>query len=194
MGFGLRSIIVLIVVVGLPLASYFLVFRPTNTKLGADTEECVQKEKYLDKLDDLAERDTDLTKANEEIQRSIKIIENRLPSEKDIDALVRQVSDLAIAAGLQSPAIKSSKPVPTAIYMEQPLEIEVAGNFVGFWSFMAQVEKLPRITRVHDLKITAQEKAGAEMRAEFTLSIYFQDARQAAAATASVAGTPGDTR
>ena len=76
--------------------------------------------------------------------------------------------------------MNTSKPVPTALYMEQPIEIEVMGSFVGFFTFLADIEKLPRITRVHDLKITGQNKEGEELKAEFTLSIYFQDDKQVA--------------
>lgn len=174
MNLGARTACVLMVVVGLPLASYFLVFKPTNAKLAKDRAECEQKEKYLLKLSEIGERDADLARANEEIKRSVALIEQRLPSGKEIDALVRRVSDLAISAGLEPPAIKSSKPVPSGIYMEQPLEMEVSGSFVGFFTFLAQLEKLPRITRIHDLKITGQLKDTTELKAEFTLSIYFQ--------------------
>ncbi len=176
MNVGMRTVCVLLVVVGLPVSSYFLVFKPTNAKLEKDRAECEQKEKYLAKLAEIGERDVDLARANEEITRSIMLIEQRLPSGKEIDGLIRRVSDLAVSAGLDPPAIKSSRPVPSGIYMEQPLEMEIAGSFVGFFTFLAQVEKLPRITRVHDLKITGQPKDGVELKAEFTLSIYFQDA------------------
>jgi type IV pilus assembly protein PilO len=182
MSLGLRAAIVTTVVIGLPVSSYFFVFRPTNVKLRQDTRECEQKEKYLSKLDELMAKDTDLAAANDDIQRSIRMIEARLPSGKDMDALIRRVSDLAVAAGLKSPAIKSGKPLPAAMYMEQPLEMEVSGSFLGFWAFISQVEKLPRITRVHDLKISAVNRDDAEMKAEFTLSIYFQEDRQVASA------------
>ncbi|CAG0997443.1 hypothetical protein PHYC_02654 [Phycisphaerales bacterium] len=185
MNLGVRTACVLMVVVGLPVSSYFLVFKPTNAKLNQDRAECEQKEKYLTKLSEIGERDADLAKANDEIKRSVTLIEQRLPSGKEIDGLVRRVSDLAVAAGLEPPAIKSAKPVPSGIYMEQPLEMEVSGSFVGFFTFLAQVEKLPRITRIHDLKITGQSKDSTELKAEFTLSIYFQDEKQVAAAKES---------
>lgn len=185
MNLGVRSACILMVVVGLPIASYFLVFKPTNAKLVQDRAECDQKEKYLAKLAEIGERDADLARANDEIRRSITLIEQRLPSGKEIDALVRRVSDLAVSAGLNPPAIKSARPVPSGLYMEQPLEMEVSGSFVGFFTFLAQVEKLPRITRIHDLKITGQGKDDVELKAEFTLSIYFQDEAQAAASKES---------
>jgi hypothetical protein len=53
--------------------------------------------------------------------------------------------------------------------------------FVGFFTFIAQVEKLPRITRIHDMKITGLARDDIELKAEFTLSIYFQDEKQVAA-------------
>jgi type IV pilus assembly protein PilO len=76
--------------------------------------------------------------------------------------------------------MKSLKPVPAALYMEQPIEMEVQGGFVGFFTFIAQVEKLPRITRIHDMKITGLGRDDTELKAEFTLSIYFQDEKQVA--------------
>lgn len=177
---GPRAALVLVVVVGLPVTSYFTFFRPANIKMQTEREDCDHKDKLLDKLEKITERDADLVKANEDIKRSVKIIEARLPSGKEMDGLVRQVSDLAITSGLKAPAIKSSKPVPAALYMEQPLEMEVTGSFLGFFTYLAQIEKLPRITRIHDLKITGQNKDGEEIKAEFTLSIYFQDETQLA--------------
>jgi type IV pilus assembly protein PilO len=97
-----------------------------------------------------------------------------------VDDVVRKVSDLAESCKLQAPAMKSLKPFKTALYMEQPIDIEVSGDFLGFFTFLASIEKLPRITRVHDLKITGNPKEGVELKAEFTLSIYFQDEAQLA--------------
>ncbi|MBI1191070.1 MAG: type 4a pilus biogenesis protein PilO [Tepidisphaera sp.] len=177
---GPRALLVLVVVVGLPVTSYFAFFRPANIKMQTEKEDCDHKEALLEKLQKITERDSDLVKANEDIKRSVKIIEARLPSGKEMDGLVRQVSDLAITSGLNAPTIKSSKPVPAALYMEQPLEMQVTGSFVGFFTYLAQIEKLPRITRIHDLKIEGANKEGEEIKAQFTLSIYFQDESQLA--------------
>ena len=94
--------------------------------------------------------------------------------------MVRQVSNLAIESNLASPAMRSAKALPTASYMEQPIEMETTGNFVDFFTFLAKVEKLPRIMRIHDLKITSEARENVELRAIFTLSIYFQDEKQMA--------------
>ena len=68
--------------------------------------------------------------------------------------------------------------------MELPLKTVIEGNFDGFYQFLLDLESLPRITRVHQLKILKlgmgprdndQITVGGAMRAEFTLSIYFND-------------------
>ena len=42
---------------------------------------------------------------------------------------------------------------------EQPLEIQIEGNFDGFYQFLLELETLPRITQIHQLKL---ERAGAK--------------------------------
>ena len=175
----LRGLLI-VIVISMPVASFFMVFRPLNLEINRARAEVEHKELMLVKLQEETARNSDLERANLEIQNSIKMIEARLPSNKEVDALVRQVSELAIAAQLNAPAMKASRPVQTSLYMEQPIEMEVSGSFLGFFTFLANVEKLPRITRVHDLKLTGQAKDGAEVKAEFTLSIYFQDEKQLA--------------
>lgn len=189
---GMRGVIVLGVVLGLPLASYYVVFKPQNKAIQKEREQIKLQEQMLEKLKEESARHADLKKANEEAQEMVKAIEAKLPSGKEIDGVVRQVSELAIAAGLQPPALRSTKPVPAALYMEQPLETEVTGEFVGFFSFLARLEKMPRIIRIPDLKITGQNgKEGVEVKAEFTLSIYFQDQSKLAGAAGTIGAPAG---
>ncbi len=180
MRLSLRTLLILLIVVGLPVTSYLWLFRPANRDIESHREDLKHRESLLVRLAEETAKNEDLAKANDHLKDQVKIIEARLPSGKEIDGLVRQVSDIAIQAGLNPPAIKSLKPVPAALYMEQPMAIEVTGSFVGFFTFLAQVEKLPRITRIHDLKLTGQgggvsDKESPELKAEFTLSIYFQE-------------------
>jgi type IV pilus assembly protein PilO len=168
------------VVLGMPVASFFFVFRPLNREIAQAESEVKHKEELLSKLQEETARNQDLERTNAELQNSIKIIEARLPSNKEVDDVVRKVSDLASTYKLQAPSMKTGRPIKTALYMEQPIDMEVCGDFLGFFTFLASVEKLPRITRVHDLKITGQPKEGLELKAEFTLSIYFQDESQLA--------------
>lgn len=175
MRFGLREILLLAVLLAVPLSSYWLVFRPQNSEIAQARREIEHKRQMLDKLREATAQNEDLQRANDDIKKGIEAIEARLPTNKEVDAIVRQVSDLAEEAGLQAPVLKSEKPVSAALYMEQPLKMELMGDFKGFYEFLLKLEQLPRITRVPAMKVARADGEDGHMKAEFTLSIYFQE-------------------
>jgi len=171
-----RDWLLSLVVLAVPIASYFLVFRPQNIEIERAKREVEHKQSLLAKLREETARNDDLVRANGEIRRKVEEIEARLPSNKEVDSIIRQVSELAVQSGLGSPAMKNGKPRQEALYMEQPLEISMTGNFQGFYDFLSRLERLPRITRIPIMKIKRDDADGdGNMRAEFTLSIYYQD-------------------
>lgn len=179
---GLLGVGVLLSVVGLPVASYFMVFSPTNKEITRAKEEVAHMESLLAKLQEEAAKKTDFERANQQLEEGIKIIEERLPSNQEVDSVVRQVSNLAVESGLEPPTIKSNRAVPAGLYMEQPLEMQTTGSFVGFHTFLTRLEKLPRVTRIHDFELQGTPVSGQELEASFTLSIYFQDEEEESSA------------
>ena len=84
---------------------------------------------------------------------------------------------LAVEAGLEPPSLKSLKPVAAARYREQPLELNTNGTFEGYYTFLQSLERLPRITRIVDLKM--EEATDGDIDFAFTLSIYFREDEEA---------------
>jgi type IV pilus assembly protein PilO len=154
MRIGLREAFLLAVLLALPLASWWLVFRPQNSEIAQARREIEHKRAMLAKVQETTTRTTDLAKENEDIRGRIQAIEATLPTDKEVDTIVRQVSELAVAAGLDAPGIKSEKPIPAAMYMEQPLKMKMNGEFTGFHEFLIKLEDLPRKTRISDMKAT----------------------------------------
>jgi type IV pilus assembly protein PilO len=178
MRFGLREYILLALLLAMPLSSYWLVFRPQNAEIATAKREIQHKKDMLDKLREATSRNDDLQKANLDIERSIDAIEARLPTNKEVDGIVRQVSDLAVESGLEPPLMKSDKPMKASLYMEQPLNMSITGDFRNFYEFLVRVEQLPRITRIPTMDIKRAEDIDGHMKAAFTLSIYFQEGGQ----------------
>jgi type IV pilus assembly protein PilO len=166
---------VMTVVIGMPVASYFMVFRPQSAEIKRVGDALLHKRALLEKLQQETARNADLVRANEEIKKSILTIEERLPTNQEIDALVRQVSDLAVQSGMNAPTIKTNKVLPAGLYKEQPIDMTLTGDFSGYFNFLRSLERLPRITRIHDMKLLANLDENATMEASFTLSIYFQE-------------------
>ncbi len=181
MKLGSKEFALLLLLVAVPVSSWWLVFRPQNRQIMLAKQDLLHKQEMLSKLREETARNEDLARVNEQLKVNIATIEQRLPTTKEVDSIVRQVSDLAVQCGLDSPQLKSAKPVKTALYMEQPLELETSGDFKGFYQFMLRLEQLQRITRVPDMTLKRHDKENGKLHANFTLSIYFQDEKAQAA-------------
>jgi type IV pilus assembly protein PilO len=181
MQFGTRELVLFLTVLLLPVVSYFTIFKPQNTRIDQATAEIVHKRELLDQLRRETAKSKDLAAINEALQGSITLIESRLPTNKEVDQILRQVSALAVESGLQPPTLKSDKPLAAARYREQPLVMSTAGQFEGFYDFLVALERLPRITRIVNMTIKENKQTKKsdepqpEITAEFTLSIYFRE-------------------
>lgn len=175
MKFGVREFVLILVLLAVPLASYWFVFRPQNTQIDRAREEIALRRDKLEKLQQESARRGTLEAATTQIAERIEAIEARLPTNKELSDVVRQISELAHKAGLQQPSIVAEKPVKASLYMEQPLKIEMTGDFRGFYKFLLELERLERITRLPEMTVRRSDKVDGHMVAEFTLSIYFQD-------------------
>ncbi len=181
MRMGLREVIFLVVLLVVPVASYFYVFKPRNTEIHQAQKEVEIKQAKLDKLREVAEKIDDIGLAIEKGRQAIELVEAKLPSQQDVEVILEDVWQLARRAHLTVKSVKSDKPVPAALYMEQPLKVQMDGPFDGFYQFLMDLENLPRITRIHQMKlerVTAKSDDKSVppgmMKAEFTLSIYFE--------------------
>jgi Tfp pilus assembly protein PilO len=199
MRFGLREFIFVLVLLAVPVASYFYVFKPRNLEIERANDEITTKQARLDTLAAVTSKIEDIGLEIERGRESVEMVEAKLPSAQDVEGILEQAWQIARRNSLTLISLKSERPVPTALYMEQPLKVVMEGQFDGFYQFLLELENLPRITRIFQMKV---EKAGAKggpqsenvppgsMRAEFTLSIYFEQQRlnDLPTSTASAAG------
>ena len=174
MQFGIRELVLFLTVLLLPVVSYMLVFRPQSANIESAKIEIAHKQEMLSKLRIETARNDDLQLINEQITDRIHAMESMLPSNKEVDQIVRQVSALAIESGLSSPTLKSSKPLAAAQFREHPLEMSIEGSWAGFYEFLLKIEQMPRITRIIDLKVEDTSSDDTEIKASFTLSIFFR--------------------
>ena len=183
MKFGLREFVFFLVLMAVPVASYFYVFKPRNQEIHRANEEIAMKQSRLDTLEAVASKIDDIGLEIERGRESVTMIEAKLPSAQDVEGLLEQVWQTARRNALTLVSVKSEKPVPAAMYMEQPLKVSMEGQFDGFYQFLLELENLPRITRVHQMKIVkavplagdqADQLPPGSMKSEFILSIYFE--------------------
>jgi type IV pilus assembly protein PilO len=181
MRFGFRELVFFIVLLAVPAASLLYVFKPRNEDIRQALAEIDRKEATLNRLDAITSKIEDIGLAIEDGRESIRVIEAKLPSEEGVEDILEQVWQIAKSNNQTVKSVKSEKPVPAAHYRELPLKMVMEGEFDGFYQFLLELEKLPRITRMHEIKLEKNEGQrgrsniqSGDMRAEFTLSIYFE--------------------
>ena len=181
---GLRDLAFVAVLIAVPIASYFFVFKPRNEEIAKARAEINAKNVRLDNLRRLTGRIGDLGREIVEREEELDRLNQKLPDREGVDRILEQVTQLAQKSNLLVRSVKGEKVAPAGLAMELPLKTTIEGNFDGFYQFLLDVESLPRITRVHQMKITKlgmgprdnpEETVSGSMRAEFTLSIYFND-------------------
>lgn len=174
MKFGIRELIFLIVLLAMPMSSYWFVFKPQNEEIGQAKKEIEQKELMLDKLEVATSEARALAERIDEIAEGIRLVEGRLPSDKEVDKVLRQVSDLAKTHSLKVPRFKTKRTVNSGKYKEKPIEVEMTGDFDDFYLFLLELERMERIIRVPDLTLKRSDEEDGSMEAVFTLTVYFE--------------------
>ena len=174
MKFGIRELILVSAMIGLLVCSYFFVFTKANAKREKLKAETTAWRKELANLDAKTAGIDNIGRKIEELQKAIQFFEKKLPQEREVDKILKEVWQMAEANSLQTKTVKTLKNERGPNYSEQPIQMNLAGDFNGFYAFLLQLEKLPRITRVSQMKLEKINERDGEMTAQLTLSIFFE--------------------
>lgn len=174
MRFGFREMIFVVAMLGLLGCSYFLVFQKANLKREALQADVNTKLQSLANLRQATAGIEDMGRKIDDLQQAIDFFESKLPQEKEVDKILKEVWQMAEANSLQTKTVKTLRAERAAGYSEQPIQMTLSGDFNGFYAFLLQLEKLPRITRVTVMDLKKIEQHDGEMTANVTLSIFFE--------------------
>jgi len=146
------------------------------------------------------------------LRRRLDVSRRRLPAEREIPALYRQLSDLALQSGL-AVALFASKPAQDADSVAEVLiSMTAEGTYHQLAAFFSRMGKIVRIVSLGDFRLGGVERPTGTLRAELTLATYLLRADSSLAAGAVrtskpdppalpvapappvAPGTPADTR
>jgi len=172
---GFRKIVFTILLFGVTIVGYRFMIKPANKNLANTKGRLETKLSQLGKFGKAATAADDLSKQLEELEEAIKFFENKLPPESKIHEVLEQVTVIAQKQGLKSKTFRTLKKKDNSGYVEQPLRMELVGNFSSFYSFLLEIEKLPRIIKIRELKLDKKKITEGQISADFILSIFFQN-------------------
>jgi type IV pilus assembly protein PilO len=193
MRLGLREFMFLLLLVAIPTAAWWLVFKPANEQIAAARAEILAKQQKLTRLEAATRHIEDLGREIDKLTQAIDLFEAKLPAEKEVEVILKEVWQVAARHQLKPRSIRAEKPIKSLRYSELPLKMVISGDFPGFYAFLLDLERLSRLTRIPDMKLekvrTVTDGPDGQMEASFTLSIFFEPQSPQAQPPAASAST-----
>lgn len=115
-----------------------------------------QKAVLAANLDDYMAQTIEMEEAFAELLR-------QLPSQTEVPDLVDDITETGLGSSLSFSRIELDSEVAQEFYIEQPIQVEVLGNYHDFGTFVSGVASLPRIVTLHDFAISSVSNRSALM-------------------------------
>ncbi|MEO5344217.1 MAG: type 4a pilus biogenesis protein PilO, partial [Gammaproteobacteria bacterium SHHR-1] len=88
-----------------------------------------------------------------DLKESLGTMLQQLPNQTEVPALLVDVSQTGLAAGLEFKRFQPAAEKKQEFYAELPINIEVVGNYHQFGDFVSGLASLPRIVTIHNINI-----------------------------------------
>ena len=171
---NMRKVVFFVVLVCVSLFAYQFMIKPANKDIRERRSKIEVKLAKLEKFEQTTNMANGLSKQLEDMEKAVKFFESMLPPKSEIHKMLEQVTLIVQKQGLEPKTINTLKKKSSNGYIEQPIKMEVVGDFKSFYAFLLDVERLPRIMKIRELKLSKLKSEG-EVKASFIVSIFFQD-------------------
>lgn len=132
-----------------------------------------------------------------EMQDMLRQLLRQLPSKTEMPELLVDISQTALAAGLESDLFQPGPETPKDFYAEKPITLRMVGTYHQFGTFISGVASLPRVVilTLHDVSLKPKDAAAkgagsGQLVLQGTVKTYryLEDDETAAQQTAKKAG------
>lgn len=172
---GLRKAVFFVLLLGVAFAAYQYMIKPANKHLAEQKARLQTKLAKLAEFEKATEAAEDVSYQLEQLREAVEFFESKLPPKSEVDKVLHDVTVIVQKQGLRSKRVLRLKEKDNSGYIEQPLKMELEGNFNSFYSFLLELEKLPRIMKIRELELEKQAKSEGQIAVDFIVSIFFQN-------------------
>jgi type IV pilus assembly protein PilO len=144
----------LVVVILLAVFLYFL-YIPKKSEITRLEGEVTKIQNEINVNMTKARRLEELKKENAELEHELVLKKQQLPSEAEVETLLKEVSELGLKVGLDFKLWRpeTKKVNSSNLYVEIPVDVEIAGDYHLVAGFFDRVGKLPRIVNIENISM-----------------------------------------
>jgi type IV pilus assembly protein PilO len=162
-----KAFVVLLLCAGVAGAWYYYDTREQIDRLrGVEKTEVTLRAEFESKQQKAANLDA-YRQQLEEMKESFGAMLRQLPDKTEVAALLVDVSQTGLAAGLEFELFQPAEEHTKDFYAELPIQVRVTGRYHDFGRFISGLAGLPRIVTIHDVGIDS----GAAKSADDTLKL-----------------------
>lgn len=125
-----------------------------------------------------ASRLLELKKQLAYMQRAYKKMRERLPTKKQVAALLIDISQKGRAAGLEFRLYDPQAEEKQKEFVQIPIAIRVVGTYHELGKFVSDVAELPRIVTLHNIQISKIGKSGKLLMSVLARTYKYEDRRR----------------
>jgi Tfp pilus assembly protein PilO len=151
-----------------------LVILPMHQRIAADRATADECRAQLVKLQAVSQRINDLQADIKRLEEALAFFEGRLPQQKDLDVILREVWRIAEAHALTPRSIRTGSPEAAARYNAQPITMSLEGKFSSLYEFLLGLERIPRITKVRQMQIAKMPQTEGIVQADLLVDVFFE--------------------
>lgn len=181
MKIGVREIIFIVLLMGIPVGAYLVVFRPQNQANAQMLSQIQQKQTMLQELTRATATMGDLRQEIDSLAGAVTFFQSKLPNEKEIDNVLKDVWRIASSNQLITKSIrtldrdKGKAAMQTEGPCEQPILMQLQGDYMGFYGFLQALENQERVMQIRSMQLTKLEDGPeGHMQAKFEMVIFFE--------------------
>ncbi|MFQ5828730.1 MAG: type 4a pilus biogenesis protein PilO [Candidatus Methylomirabilia bacterium] len=179
------GVMFLIAIVG---GGYYFLLSPSTTRVKQLRAEHASLQKQIIENRAIAAHLARFRQEATALRKRLDAVRARLPTEKEIPRLYRQVSDLARRSGLAVSLFDPGSPENREFYEETPIVLVAETSYHRLGEFFARLARLPRIVTLNKFRFQGIDDPTATLRAELTLATYLM--RPKSEASADQPGAP----
>lgn len=106
------------------------------------------------------------------LRKRLETAKERLPSEREIPRVYRQVSEIAARSGLGVSLFQPKPAQDLDVLSEVPISVTAECTYHQMGAFLERVGRMPRIVSLGEFRLTGIDRPTGTLRAEMTLATY----------------------
>jgi len=171
-----KALVIVLLCAGIGFAWYYFIVKDQLVRLEAAAAEELELRASFEEKQDKAANLEAYQQQLVEMRESFGAMLRQLPDKTEVAALLVDVSQTGLAAGLEFELFQPAGEQNQDFYAELPIRMRVNGQYHEFGRFISGLAALPRIVTIHDVKIASPSGGdgapGQRLSMEATVKTY----------------------